>query len=123
MLGRLCQPPLRADAGGAWGPAGPNTGTRCQTAALAASKSISLAATNLSLRCRVGRVPLLIARIMETRIVSFSRPVMPPELHLHMAGRVIGRLLPGEERWRIKPPFRLIVDEDSLPGNESKGSR
>lgn len=61
-----------------------------------------------------------IARIVETRIVSFSRPGMPRELHLHMAGRVIGRLLPGEERWRIKPPFRLIVDEGSLPGNESK---
>jgi hypothetical protein len=59
-----------------------------------------------------------LARRMETRIVSFKRPGLPPELHLQMAGRVIGRLLPGEERWRIKPPFRLLVNEDTLPGND-----
>jgi signal peptidase I len=60
------------------------------------------------------------ARSMDIRIVSFARPGMPQELHLQMAGRVIGRLLPGEERWRIKPPFRLLVNEDSLPGNGIK---
>jgi hypothetical protein len=63
------------------------------------------------------------ARRMETRIVSFRRPGMPPELHLHLAGRVIGRLLPGEQHWRITPPFRLLIDADSLPSNEIESTR
>jgi signal peptidase I len=67
------------------------------------------------------------ARSLETRIVYFRRSGMPPELHLLLAGRVIGRLLPGEKGWRIKPPFRLVINEDLLPGNqterESRGHR
>lgn len=59
-----------------------------------------------------------IARCTTTRVVSFSRPGMPPELHLEMGGRIIGLLLPGQERWRITPPFRLFIDEGSLPSRE-----
>jgi len=37
------------------------------------------------------------------------------EFKLVLAGRVIGKLPPHQHRWWIRPPFRLLIDEKSLP--------
>jgi len=58
---------------------------------------------------------------IQTRVVSFSRAA-GTELQLLMGRRVIGRWLPGKTGWHIRRPFRLFVDEESLPENPGKGS-
>lgn len=57
-----------------------------------------------------------IGRRMPTRVVRFSRSDGGQELQLFIGRRMMGRLLAAEARWRIKPPFRLFVDEATLPG-------
>lgn len=54
------------------------------------------------------------------RVLSFNRPA-GVELHLVMGKRPVGRKLPNRKEWRIRRPFRLFVDADSLPetGRES----
>ncbi|MDO9528606.1 MAG: signal peptidase I [Syntrophales bacterium] len=51
---------------------------------------------------------------MRMRVLSFNRSD-GVEFQLLMAGHVIGRLLPGKNEWFIRRPFRLFVDEASLP--------
>jgi hypothetical protein len=63
-----------------------------------------------------SRWPFLQRKI---RVVSFNRPT-GRELHLLMGKRVIGRWLAGRGQWRIRRPFRLFVDETSLPENVSE---
>ena len=58
---------------------------------------------------------------MRPRVVSFDRAA-GKELQLLMGRRVIGRWLPGKTRWHIRRPFRLFVDEESLPENPGKAS-
>lgn len=53
-----------------------------------------------------------------TRVVRFSRADGEQELQLFMGRRMVGRLLSAEGGWLIKAPFRLFVDEGSLPGKE-----
>jgi len=48
------------------------------------------------------------------RVLSFNRSD-GMEFQLLMAGHVIGRLLPGKNEWFIRRPFRLFVNEASLP--------
>ena len=55
---------------------------------------------------------------MRMRVLSFTRRD-GMEFHLLMAGRVIGRLLPGRNQWTIQRPFRLFVDEASLPRTDT----
>jgi signal peptidase len=50
----------------------------------------------------------------KTRILSFNRP-QGTELHLLLGTRVIGRRPPGGDQWQIARPFRLFLDETSLP--------
>ena len=50
----------------------------------------------------------------KTRILSFNRP-MGKEFQLLMGNHIIGRRLPGRDQWQIAKPFRLFVDETSLP--------
>jgi signal peptidase I len=50
----------------------------------------------------------------KTRILAFNRP-MGQEFQLLMGNRIIGRRLPGRDQWQILKPFRLIVNETSLP--------
>jgi signal peptidase I len=38
------------------------------------------------------------------------------DLQLHWGRYLIGRRFPGKDQWHIRPPFRLFVDEGSLPG-------
>ena len=56
---------------------------------------------------------------MTPRVISFSRPE-GTELQLLIGQWVIGRRLPLRSRWDIRRPFRLLVDEDSLPRNPSR---
>ena len=52
--------------------------------------------------------------IIATRIVSFNRPE-GREFQLLLGRHVIGWLPPGETKWLIRRPFRLLVTEPSLP--------
>ena len=56
------------------------------------------------------------SRRISTRLCCFKRG-NGLEQQLIFGRRVIGRLLPGQKQWYIKRPFRLIVDEKSLPNN------
>jgi signal peptidase len=55
------------------------------------------------------------------RVISLNRAA-GTELQLLMGRRVIGRWMPGKTGWHIRRPFRLFVDEASLPGNPARGS-
>jgi hypothetical protein len=55
------------------------------------------------------------------RVVSFQQAA-GKELQLLMGRRVVGRWLPGGTGWSIRRPFRLFVDEESLPENPGKAS-
>ncbi|MGD8776215.1 MAG: hypothetical protein PVF76_16570 [Syntrophobacterales bacterium] len=54
-------------------------------------------------------------------MISFNRDA-GTELQLVMGQRVIGRRLEGKTRWHIQRPFRLFVDETSLPENKTEVS-
>ncbi|MBI5568495.1 MAG: signal peptidase I [Desulfomonile tiedjei] len=64
---------------------------------------------------RTGVVRRLCRDRMNFRVVSFRRPDGKDELHLLLGARLVGRLRPGQSEWYIAPPFRLVVDETSLP--------
>lgn len=55
-------------------------------------------------------------RIMkfETQILCFERPE-GTEMQLLLGKRVIAKRLPGSREWKIRRPFRLFIDETSLP--------
>jgi len=53
------------------------------------------------------------------RVLSFERPG-GREWHLLLGRWVIGRRLPQGEGWEIRRPFRLLVDEADLPGEEER---
>ena len=65
-----------------------------------------LAETGLFRRCLPDKIDI--------RVLSFNRSD-GMEFQLLMAGHVIGRLLPGKNEWFIQRPFRLFVNETSLP--------
>jgi len=48
------------------------------------------------------------------RVIAIARPE-GEELQLLVGGRVIGRRPAGRHYWLIRRPFRLFVDDDSLP--------
>ncbi len=70
---------------------------------------------------RAGTFRRWLPRWMEPRVVSFSRDA-GTELQLVMGRRVIGRRLEGKTGWHIRRPFRLFVDEASLPENKAEVS-
>lgn len=55
-----------------------------------------------------------VGRNLPTRLIVFQR-TLGPEYQLRLFGLTIGRCLPGRRRWRIRTPFRLVVDEERLP--------
>jgi signal peptidase I len=59
---------------------------------------------------------------MKPRVVSFDRAA-GTELQLLMGRQVVGRWPPERTGWYIRRPFRLFVDEESLPENKGKGFR
>ena len=52
--------------------------------------------------------------LLNTQLISYKRP-KGAELQLVMGKRIIARRLPGSEQWQIKRPFRLFIDEKTLP--------
>jgi hypothetical protein len=58
---------------------------------------------------------------MRPRVISFKREA-GTELQLVMGRSVIGRWSEGKSGWNIRRPFRLFVDEASLPENPAKWS-
>lgn len=51
---------------------------------------------------------------LRPRVVSLKR-FEGTEFLIFMGSRVVGKLPVGEKSWRIDPPFRLFVDENTLP--------
>ena len=47
------------------------------------------------------------------KVLTFQRPE-GKEIQIVISGLVVARKLPGEG-WQIRPPFRLFLDESSLP--------
>jgi signal peptidase I len=50
---------------------------------------------------------------LRKRVLTFQRPE-GKELQLVIGNMVVARRIPGDD-WQIRPPFRLFIDEDSLP--------
>ena len=55
---------------------------------------------------------------MRPRVIFLKRAA-GTELQLHLGRRVIGKWLPGHKGWHIRRPFRLFVDEETLPENKA----
>ena len=60
----------------------------------------------------------ILSRLVSTQILYFKRP-NGIEMQLIMGRWVIGRYSPGGSQWIIRRPFRLFVDEKSLPQAEN----
>lgn len=58
---------------------------------------------------------------LKIRVVSFKQPG-GMELRLLIGRRVIGRFLPGRNQWLVQRPFRLFVNEASLPQSDRSTS-
>jgi len=52
--------------------------------------------------------------LLKTRVLYFQRPT-GTEMQLVMGNRVVGSRKPGQNRWQIQRPYRLFIDESSLP--------
>lgn len=63
---------------------------------------------------RSGIARRLVPVSMAPRIITLTRQD-GTERQLLMGKKVIGRRLPGDRAWRIRRPFRLFVDERTLP--------
>ncbi|HOD35461.1 MAG TPA: signal peptidase I [Syntrophales bacterium] len=63
---------------------------------------------------RSGIARRLVPESVAPRIITLTRK-NGEERQLLMGNKVIGRRLPGETAWRIRRPFRLFVDERTLP--------
>jgi signal peptidase I len=59
---------------------------------------------------------------LPTRLIVYQRP-LGPEYQLRLFGLTIGRCLPGRKQWRIRTPFRLVVDEEHLPISAGMGQQ
>jgi signal peptidase I len=56
----------------------------------------------------------MLSNRVKTQILCFRRK-SGMEMQLLIGRWVIGRRLPGRDQWQIRRPFRLFVDESSLP--------
>jgi len=63
---------------------------------------------------RTGILRNLFSRFFHTKVSGFKHK-NGLDLQLHWGRYLIGRRFPGKDQWHIRPPFRLIVDEGSLP--------
>ena len=63
---------------------------------------------------RSGAIRRVLSPLIRTQLLCFKRP-NGVEIQLLMGQRIIARRLPGTARWQIRRPFRLFVDENSLP--------
>jgi len=53
-------------------------------------------------------------RLLSPKIIFFKRPG-GQMIQIFVGTWLIGRLEPSSNQWRIKPPFRLFIDEKTLP--------
>jgi signal peptidase len=65
-----------------------------------------------------GAFKNLFPRFLPTKVSCFRRED-GLDFQLHWGRHLIGRRLPGQDQWYIRPPFRLFVDERSLPVTNS----
>ena len=63
---------------------------------------------------RTGIFRRLLSPLIKTQFLYFKRP-NGVEIQLLIGQRLIARRLPERGRWDIRRPFRLIIDEASLP--------
>jgi signal peptidase I len=63
---------------------------------------------------RAGVLCAWLPQRLRPQVLSFERPGGVERLLL-LGGRVIGRRPPAADQWQIRRPFRLFVDESSLP--------
>jgi signal peptidase I len=68
---------------------------------------------------RSGLFRALIPPALRPRVITFERDGQR-EMQLVLGRRIIGRCVPGEEKWKIKRPFRLIIREEFLPNLEQR---
>ncbi len=61
-----------------------------------------------------GLVRACLPSFLQPRVIIFERGGAR-EMQLVIGRRIIGRCAPGESKWEIRRPFRLIVREESLP--------
>ena len=57
---------------------------------------------------------------VRAKILYFHRP-NGTEMQLVLGRRVIGKRMPGTTKWLITRPFRLFIDESSLPQSNTDG--
>jgi len=62
-----------------------------------------------------------LAAWMKPRLLCFPRS-QGPEWQLWLGGLLIGRKLPNQPHWCIRRPFRLFVDDTSLPCQPANSS-
>ena len=67
-----------------------------------------------------GGLQRISLRLFSVRIISLKREE-GEEMHLLLGPLVIGRLRPRALRWHIRPPFRILVTEESLPPGDGAG--
>jgi signal peptidase I len=63
---------------------------------------------------RSGLVRKLLPHALRPKVITFERDGVR-QMQLVLGKHIIGRCVPGEEKWEIRRPFRLIVREESLP--------
>jgi hypothetical protein len=63
---------------------------------------------------QTGIIRQLFSRWIRTRISCFKCGD-GVEMQLHLGRRIIGRRFPGQDQWYIRRPFKLFVDESTLP--------
>ena len=56
----------------------------------------------------------LFSRWIHTHVLCFKH-VDGMEMKLQLGRRIIGRRLPGQNQWHIQRPFKLFIDESTLP--------
>jgi hypothetical protein len=66
---------------------------------------------------KTGIFRKLFSRWIRTRVSCFTCGD-GVEMQLHLGRRMLGRLQAGKDKWYIRRPFRLFIDESALPKGE-----
>jgi hypothetical protein len=65
--------------------------------------------------CRSRLLKAAASNLLKTRVVAFNRSD-GTELQLIAGQQIVGRKPPGSSKWWIRRPYRLFIDESTLPG-------
>jgi len=63
---------------------------------------------------RTGVFRKLFSRWIHTQVLCFKHGD-GMEMQLKLGRRIIGRRFPGQDRWQILRPFKIFIDESTLP--------